>query len=315
MSDIKLFRYTRGEASALPGRTALLERDVHSLMEKHMECFLGVRFVAHEYETGAVHRGRIDSLGLDENNCPVIIEYKRHTNENVINQGLYYLDWLLDHRAEFKLLVLDRYGRELADAIEWNNTRVLCIAGDFTKFDEHAVAQIGRNIELIRYKYFGDDLLMLEWLNPAQTRPRSVPSTGTSPESMASTDAPENEAEDASDNDSTLSRLASMPAKQRLFYNELCDFMFSLGDDVNIKELQRYIAFTRLKNFACVCPMKKCFKLWLHLNPDTVPLEPNFSRDVRSIGHWGTGDLEIILRSQADLDKASTLIERAYQES
>ena len=113
MSDIKLFRFTQGGAEELPGRTALVEPGLQALMERHMECFLGVRFVAHEYATGRVHRGRIDSLGLDENNCPVILEYKRRTNENVINQGLYYLDWLLDHKAEFKLLVLERYGIRL----------------------------------------------------------------------------------------------------------------------------------------------------------------------------------------------------------
>jgi hypothetical protein len=35
----------------------------------------------------------------DENGSPVIFEYKRSVNENVINQGLFYLNWLLDHRA------------------------------------------------------------------------------------------------------------------------------------------------------------------------------------------------------------------------
>ena len=30
-----------------------------------METFLGVRFLASEYGTGAKHRGRIDTLGLD----------------------------------------------------------------------------------------------------------------------------------------------------------------------------------------------------------------------------------------------------------
>jgi hypothetical protein len=35
-----------------------------------------------------VHGGRIDTLGLDDNNCPVIIEYKHALNENVISQGL-----------------------------------------------------------------------------------------------------------------------------------------------------------------------------------------------------------------------------------
>ena len=83
----------------------------------------------------------------------------------MINQGLYYLDWLLDHKAEIKLLVLDKYGRNEADKIDWTGTRLICIAADFTRYDEHAVQQINRNIELIRYRRFGADLLLLELVN------------------------------------------------------------------------------------------------------------------------------------------------------
>lgn len=315
MSDIKLFQFSADDAHPLPSHTAPLERELHNLMQKHMECFLGIRFVASEYSTGRIHGGRIDSLGLDENNCPVILEYKRHKNENVINQGLYYLDWLLDHRAEFKLLVLERFGKEIADAIEWSGTRVLCIAGDFTKFDEHAVAQIGRNIELIRYKYFGDDLLMLEWINPAQT----APSSGASGQSLQPASPTELVAADLPPSPKTRSsvadQLAGMSEEQRVLYDELCGFILSLGDDINVKELQLYVAFTRLKNFVCLRPMHGWFKLWLHLDPDSMTLEKNFSRDVRNKGHWGTGELELSLHSMDDLTKAKPLIERAYQES
>jgi RecB family endonuclease NucS len=139
MSDIKLFRYDPKSATELSGVSALVEKQIQSLIEKQMETFLGVRFLATEYSTGKTHKGRIDSLGLDENGCPVIIEYKRHTNENVMTQGLFYLDWLLDHRAEFWKLVLDRLGKEDADKIEWSGTRLICIAADFTRYDEHAV--------------------------------------------------------------------------------------------------------------------------------------------------------------------------------
>lgn len=93
-----------------------------------METFLGVRFLASEYAAGKTHRGRIDSLGLDENGCPVIVEYKRHSNENVINQGLFYLDWLLDHKAEFRWLMMEKLGRDVADSVQWAGTRLLCIA-------------------------------------------------------------------------------------------------------------------------------------------------------------------------------------------
>ena len=114
------------------------------MIERNSETFLGVRFLVTEYSTGKTHGGRIDTLGIDENGWPVIIEYKRRRDENVINQGLYYLDWLLDHKAEFKLLVIERFGQEAGDAIEWSGPRLLCIASDFTKFDGHAVQQINR---------------------------------------------------------------------------------------------------------------------------------------------------------------------------
>ncbi len=87
MSDIQLFRLHGGAATELTASAAALERNLQTLIEGQMETFLGVRFLATEYATGKTHRGRIDSLGLDENNCPVIIEYKRHSNENVMNQG------------------------------------------------------------------------------------------------------------------------------------------------------------------------------------------------------------------------------------
>jgi hypothetical protein len=73
-----------------------------------MEVTFGVTYLVREYTTVKVHRGRIDSLGLDENCSPVIFEYKRTSNENVINQGLFYPDWLMDHKGEFQILAAPR---------------------------------------------------------------------------------------------------------------------------------------------------------------------------------------------------------------
>jgi len=106
MSDLKLFRIDNGTAFELEGSALALEKPLQALIERNMEVLFGVQFVASEHSTGKKHGGRIDSLGLDENGSPVIFEYKRTVNENVINQGLFYLDWLLDHRAEFELLVM-----------------------------------------------------------------------------------------------------------------------------------------------------------------------------------------------------------------
>lgn len=112
MSGLKLFRTdsTDGGMTEVMPRLAEVEADVQGLVEAHMETLLGVTFLASEYGTGRVHGGRIDSLGLDENGSPVIVEYKRGTDAGVIHQGLFYLSWLLDHRAEFERLVRDRLG-------------------------------------------------------------------------------------------------------------------------------------------------------------------------------------------------------------
>lgn len=175
MGDIKLFRTVNDTVSEIAGHSVALERSLQSLIERHLEAFLGVRFLATEYTTGKTHAGRIDTLGIDEDGCPCIVEYKRASNENVINQGLYYLDWLLDHKGEFELLVQRKLGQDTSRTIEWSNPRLICIAGDFTKYDQHAVQQINRNVELIKYARFGDELLLMELVNAVQAVPPPKP--------------------------------------------------------------------------------------------------------------------------------------------
>lgn len=309
MSDIKLFSINGQSAQELEAKTAVLEKDLQNHIERHMEVLLGVRFLATEYSTGKTHKGRIDSLGLDENGCPVIVEYKRHTNENVINQGLFYLDWLLDHQAEFKWLVMESLGKETAEAIEWNGTRLICIASDFNKYDEHAVQQINRNIELMRYRYFGADLLLLELVN-AQTVAQIIGSS--SDESGRRTAA-------SGSRDKTQGeRLAEASPELVELFQAVCSYSEQLGDEVQRKELKLYTVFKRIRNFmsVVVMPGKNDPKLLVYLKlPGESANEDGFTRNVTNIGHWGTGNFEVIIRSQNDWLKAKGLILQSYEAS
>lgn len=304
MSDIQLFRLTGNGAIELPGRAASVEKQLQVLIERQMPTFLGVRFLASEYATGKTHKGRIDSLGIDENNCPVIVEYKRHSNENVINQGLFYLDWLLDHQAEFRWLVMEKLGKEVADAVDWSGTRLLCIAADFTRYDQHAVQQIPRNIELLRYKLFADDLLLLELVNSVSVA-----------DVTASKPATEASLPKVSKDKTFDEQYAGALPETRALYDTLAAYIVALGDDVSERRLKLYSAFRRLKNFVSVVMYPNKMLVFLKVDPSTVALEEGFSRDVRQIGHWGTGDLELTLRTTADLEKVRPLIERSYAES
>lgn len=317
MSDIKLFRYNHAGAIELTGKSVAIEKKLQLLIESQMDTFLGVRFLASEYSTGAKHRGRIDSLGLDENGCPVIVEYKRHSNENVMNQGLFYLDWLLDHKADFRLLVMDKLGKEEADKIEWGGTRLLCIAADFTRYDEHAVAQINRNIELIRYKLFGDDMLLFELVNGSSAT-ASIPDIGVGAKDIAEPKATRIPAASTLAMKTHADQIATASPELLALFDQTRSFILSQGDDIIEKPLKLYVAFRRLKNFVCMSLISKQDPhvfLTVKLDPATVELQQGFTRDVTNIGHWGTGDLEVVLRTGADLEKAKTLIERAYQEN
>lgn len=300
MGDIKLFRHGQSGAVELEGKFAVIEKTLQTLMEKNLEAFLGVRLLASEYGTGKTHGGRIDTLGIDENDSPVIIEYKRALNENVINQGLFYLDWLLDHRAEFALLAMEQLGPEIKSKIDWTGSRLICIAADFTRYDEHAVSQINRNIELLRYRSFGDDLLLLELVNAA-----AGPVPGGEPGAKA-----------AAPYKTVAEYLDQAPAALTNLYHALDAFLLALGD-VQVKVTKTYVAYRRIKNFACVEVYPKSGKLaiYLKIDPVTVTLESGFTRDVRKIGHYGTGDLEVVVDSDAALERAKPLLVKSYENS
>lgn len=307
MSDIKLFKINGETVTQLEGQSVALEKSLQTLIEKHLDVFLGIRFLATEYSTGKTHGGWIDTLGIDENGCPCIIEYKRSSNENVINQGLFYLEWLLDHKGEFELLVLKKYGQEVADSIEWSSPRLLCIAGDFTKYDAHAVQQINRNIELLRYLRFGEELLLFELVNAVQ----ATDGDGEEPTVVGGKAKPKQK-------DKTVSEQLAQASQPLVdLYEALKATCIGFGDDVQMKTLKLYIAFKRLKNFVSVevRASANLLVLYVKVDPDTVELKDGFTRDVRNIGHWGTGDLEITLRNRDDLEKAMPLLAKSYEVS
>jgi len=96
-----VFRSAAGKATQLAPVKFKQEKELQRFVEQNLEVLLGIRLVATEFTTGEKHGGRIDTLGSDEAGNPVILEYKWDKSDSVVNQGLFYLDWLLDHRGDF----------------------------------------------------------------------------------------------------------------------------------------------------------------------------------------------------------------------
>lgn len=293
---MKLFHTTKGGVTEVTSRLADVEADVQSLIEAHMETMLGVRLLASEYVIDCVDGGRIDSLGIDENGAPVIVEYKRGTDAGVINQGLYYLSWLTRHRSAFDSLVRDKLGVPTAAQVLWSAPRLICVAGDFTRYDAHAVREHRRSIDLVRYRYYGSDHVSLETV---------VSVTGKSGAANRRTRRDAHMAAPLA-----LQRQTGAMAELAVAADET---LRGLGDGITRVQRKQYAAYQRLRNFACVIPPQQTKLLvYLKADPKSVDLTPGFTRDVTGLGHHGTGDLEVQLRAERDLERAQDLFRLSY---
>ncbi len=142
------------------------ERDLQRLVEKNLIETLGLQFLATEYTTTS--GGRIDTLAVDPDGAPVIIEYKKNRNDAVINQALSYLKWLKTQKPEFfQKLMIDKLGQKAFEEIglDWKNPRVICIAESYSRFDLDTVHFVNTRIELIRYRMYEEGVFSLEALN------------------------------------------------------------------------------------------------------------------------------------------------------
>jgi predicted transport protein len=168
------------------------------------------------------------------------------------------------------------------------------VAGDFTRYDVHAVREHRRSIDLVRYRFFGNEHIGLETV-------ASV--TGQTPAARAARRRRRAEVPRDRRADRAIVELAAA----------VDEVLLGLGDDITKVENRTYRAYQRLRNFACVCPPQKTKLLvYLKADPNEVDLVPGFTRDVTGLGHHGTGDLEVRLSTDRDLERAQDLFRLSY---
>jgi predicted transport protein len=286
------------------------ERDLQKLFEINLEELLDVRFIASEYTTGDRQRGRIDTLGLDKDGYPTIIEFKKSSKENIINQGLFYLDWLVDHRGDFTLIAQKACGSGIK--IDWSRPRVILIAESFSEYDKYAVNRIGTNIELWTYRKYGDNLLYLDSLFVAA----SQPTKGTSvlvPQEPETQNLPGEEVE------ITIYTIEDQTRKKSQEIVSLFDLLreriIGLADDGEIIEKANkiYIGYKHGKNFCEVRLQAKIIQIWLDIPTKDLDDPTHLVRDVSKIGHYGTGNSEIRLSNPNEIESVMHLIDQSFR--
>jgi predicted transport protein len=300
-----LYKLDSGKTIQIKPGTFPLERHLQRLFEQNLEDLLGVRFIASEVTTGDRQRGRIDTLGIDQDGNPTIVEYKKSAKDNVINQGLFYLDWLVDHKGDFTLLAQKNLKKDVF--IDWSNPRLILIAESFSEYDKYAINRMGSNISLWVYRLYGKDLLYLdEMITTTSTMEKK-----TNIERQKSP-KPKTETSESYTIDSHLQ--GKHQAVIDLF-ETLRNRIFLLNSDETLTEkaTKNYIAFRHGKNFCEVWIQAIKLKIWIDMSPNEVNDPFNITRDVSKVGHWGTGDLEVTLEDETQLDQVMDVIEQAYR--
>lgn len=284
------------------------EKELQNLIEANLKEIFNFRFVATEFVTGQVSAGRIDTLAISEDNNPVIIEYKVTESSSVINQSLFYLDWMVDHHGDYEIAVQKAYPQEKIN-IDWSDIIVICITPNYKKYDLKAVQRIGENIELWRYRYYEDGSLYFDLIfrNPIKKERPSL-SCG-----IACDNKQKEDIEDVKEEyyvSSFTSKLS--PTKLNLFH-EIQDFINGLDDTVEEVPKKLYIAYKTTQNVVCIETHKNKVVLYLKLDPLNIPDLPSICRDVTKIGHYGTGNLELTISKDEDIEIAKMYITKAFE--
>lgn len=304
--NMPLFQFNnQNQAQRISSGQFKLERQLQDIIEANIEEIFGVRFVAREFTIRGEQLGRIDTLGLDYEGTPTVIEYKRAENENVVNQGLYYVNWLVEHRGDFELAAQRRLGRDLE--VNWGHPRLIVIAQSYAKWDTYAVNRMGDGIELWRYTLYGSELLHLELIY-GQQRTIPVPPATTSANQDVKIETVY-----------TLEyHLEKGSEKVQHMFHSLRDGILALAsEEGEIIETPNklYIGYRHGKNFCEVQFQARSLKLHLDIPYNLLQDHHNLARDVSGVGHWGTGDVEVKIETDDDIPYVLDLIKQSYQQT
>ena len=302
-----LFKISGSDVKKINVKDLDLEKNLQELFENNLEEILNIVFLAHEYSTS--FGGRIDTLGIDKNGSPCIIEYKKNQNDNVIYQGLSYLRWLLDHKADFEILCQNK---KTDIEIDWDSPRVICIAESYNKFDLDTADILPINIELLRYSVYNEDILYVE--------PENYQKIKISTSSIIKKVKLEKEKlEKLQKTYSVDNHLKKASVRIKDLFLKLREKIISIDDNIKEEPKKLYIAYKLATNFVDITIIygakPQFIKVWMNVKSGQLNDSQNLARDLtkpKPVGHWGNGDYEVKLENVEQLDKVVELIKQSY---
>lgn len=281
-----------------------LEREIQELFEANLSEVMGLRFVRREF---TIKNKRIDTLAYDEQaKAFIIIEYKRDKNISVVDQGFTYLGLMLENKADFVLEHQVQLGSalKLAD-VDWSQTRVVFVSPSFTENQVQATNFKDIAIELWEVKRYANGVVAITSIKKSKSATSIKPLTQQNIALKAIADQIKVYTEDDH-------RALTSEAIYEL-YEKYRDAILNLADGIEIKPQKLYVAFKKDGNIACLEMQKKKMKIYIGAKVGKLDDPKGLAKDVSNIGHYGTGDYEVQVDSDKDLEYIMSLVKQVVQ--
>lgn len=285
-----------------------LEKTIQSLIEKNLDSiFPSLEFVDAQFQIDDL---RPDTIAFDsEKNSFVIIEYKNIQNRSLIDQGVSYCQLLYEKKANFVLLYNKKMNKtsDVSD-INWDETRVIFISPEYTKYQKRASGFQGLPIELYEIKKYQNNMVSLNRIGHSQTL-GSDPAKSTKPRITLSEYIEED-------------YLAGKYHNQRLteetkkLWVQLKDAIEDTFDGVEFRQKKIYGGYYLQDGGSSVCTLE-ALKTRIILNYSTSDMDlieiSEFVEDVSKVGHHGIGNFRSSIETPDDIPRAIPLILKVYQ--
>lgn len=299
-----LFKTKKQNLSSLKEIPFKLERDLQRIFEANLTGLTQLTLVKSEF---MIKNYRLDTLAFDEEaKAFVIIEYKRSNSNSVVDQGIAYLNLMLDYKAEFIVEYNERFGKSLLRSeVDWSQTKVMFVSPGFNENQKQATNFKDLAIELWEVKQFEGDIITVNAIKKSKSAPSIKQLQGAEDTELKKV---VNEIKVYTEED----HLQGKSEEVKELYETFKEAILNLANDTDVKPKKQEIGFTKNgKIFTDICILKGNLKLWINLKREQLDDPKGIARDVSSVGHWGNGDYEVVIKDTKNLEYIMSLVKQA----
>lgn len=298
-----LYSNQAGELKELKEQSFKLEKDIQKLFEVNLNAIMGLELVKNEF---TIKNKRIDTLAFDqEAKAFIIIEYKRDKNHSVVDQGVSYLNLMLEYKADFIIEYNESLKKNLKrDDVDWSQTRVAFVSTSFTENQIQATNFKDLAIELWEIKQYENETVMVRSIKKSAAAPSIKQIAGQS-ETLQQV---AKEIKVYTEEDHTKNKSDDVQELYETFKNAI----LNLSNDILLVPKKTYLAFKIKSNIVDIELQANSLKIWINLKKGQLDDPKKIMRDVSMLkGHNGNGDYELIVKDTKNLEYIMSLIKQA----